>query len=223
MEATVLPSKHDKLLSANLLPTIIVAGVSLLGTGSLPRLNSAKGEIPWKETLTPAAKGTRIAVPGSILKEVKANPDDCLNPSREETAKVDAYQLRKGDFLLIAIWGRSSCFCSPTGNCSFWLYQSRDGNNKLLLKTEMVREFGFLRTSTEGLPDLVLWSHDSADRSPGALWKFNGRAYDSECSWEIVTSFRDVPNGIAEPIESHVEDSTCHQKLIPETESFPKK
>jgi len=219
----VLPSKHDKLLSANLLPTIIVAGVSLLGTGGLPRMNSAKGEIPWKETLTPAAKGTRIAVPSSILNKVKANPNDCPNPSQEEATKVDAYQLRRENFLLIAIWGRSSCFCSPTGNCSFWLYRSRDGKNEPLLETQMVREFGFLRTSTEGLPDLVLWSHDSADRFPGVLWKFNGRAYDSECSWEIVTSFRDLPNLRAEPIESHVENSTCHQKLTPETESFPKK
>jgi hypothetical protein len=218
----VLPCNRTKLLRANLLPTIIVAGVDLLGSGGLPRMNPVKDQIPWKETLTPAAKGIRIAVPSSILTQVKANPDDCLNPSQEEATKMDAYKLRKGNFLLIAIRGRSSCFCGATGNCAFWLYRYRRGTYERLLETDMVRDFGFLRSTTSGLPDLVLWSHDSADRSPGALWRFNGREYDSECSWEIVTSFRDVPNGIAEPIESHVENSTCHQKITPETELFQK-
>ena len=64
-----------------------------------------RDQLLWKETLTSAAKGTRIAVPRSILKKVKANPDDCLNPSQEETTKVDAYLSKKRDFALIAVGG----------------------------------------------------------------------------------------------------------------------
>jgi hypothetical protein len=181
--------------------------------------SSEKTQILWKETLTSAAKGTRIAVPSSILANIRANPDDCLLPSPAETMKVDAYQKRIGNLVLLAIRGRGSCFCSPTGNCSFWLYRSQDGKNNLLLQTEMVQEFGFLSSMTKGLPDVVLWSHDSADRFPGAMWKFNGAEYVSECSWEIVSTFRDIPNQVAQRIESHVESNTCKLKIVPESEA----
>ena len=86
---------------------------------------------------------------------------------------------------------------------------------------DMVNQFGFLPSHTNGLPDLVIWSHDSADRFPGALWKFNGAEYVFECSWEVVSTFRDVPNGVAEWLESHIENNTCKLKLVPGTETRP--
>jgi hypothetical protein len=82
-----------------------------------------------------------------------------------------------------------------------------------------VQEFGFLPSITKGLPDVVLWSHDSADRFPGVLWKFNGTEYVSECSWEIVSTFRDIPNHVAERVESHAENTTCKLKLVPESDA----
>jgi hypothetical protein len=198
----------------------LIAGVPCGPRSLFPaERHSEKAQLFWKETLTPAAKGTRIAVPGSILKDVKANPDDCLNPSPEETTNLEAYQLSKRDFVLIAVWGRSSCFCSPTGNCSFWLYRPRGGKKELLLQTDMVSEFGFLRSTTKGVPDLVLWSHDSAQRFPGALWKFNGAEYVSECSWEVVSTFTDAPDAVAQRLESHIENNTCKLRLAPESET----
>jgi hypothetical protein len=202
----------------------LLATVVLLTVGEAPptisgRAPAEENQILWKETLTSAAKGTRIVVPRSILAKVQANSDDCLDPAPAETVKVDAYQKRIGNLVLVAIWGRSSCFCSPTGNCAFWLYRSQSGKNSLLLQTEMVREFGFLPSITKGLPDVVLWSHDSAQRFPGALWKFNGTEYVSECNWEIVSVFRDVPNSMAERVESHVENNTCKLRLVPENEA----
>jgi len=85
----------------------------------------------------------------------------------------------------------------------------------------MVDEFGFLPSTTKGLLDLVLWSHDSAQRFPGALWKFNGAVYVSECSWEGVSTFRDVPNGTAELVESHIENNTLQAQVVPDTEMRP--
>jgi len=214
----VRPSKCTKLLAILILITVALVGPSLL----LPaEKHPQEYQLLWKQTLTTAAKGTRIATPRSILAEVKASPDDCLDPSPEETTKVDAYRLPKRNLTLIAVWGRGSCFCSPTGNCSFWLYQFRGGKNKLLLQTDMVNEFGFLPSHTKGLPDLVIWSHDSADRFPGALWKFNGAEYVFECRWEVVSTFRDVPNGTAELAESHIGNNTCKLKLVPGTETRP--
>jgi hypothetical protein len=74
----------------------------------------------------------------------------------------------------------------------------------------MVSEFGFLKSTTNGLPDLVLWSHDSAQRSPGALWKFDGSAYEPDCGWEIVRLFRELPDHRWVDAEEHVESNTCN-------------
>ena len=90
-----------------------------------------------------------------------------------------------------------------------------------MLQTDMADEFGFLPSTTKGLLDLVLWSHDSADRFPGALWKFNGAEYVFECRWEVVSTFRDVPNGTAELVESHIENNTCKLQLVPDIETRP--
>lgn len=207
-----------KLLMIWFLIVVVFCGPTLLFPAER---HSEKAQLLWKETLTAAAKGTHIAVPGSILKDVKANPDDCLNPAPQETTKLDAYQLSKRGLVLIAVWGRSSCFCSPTGNCSFWLYRSRGGKKELLLQTDMVSQFGFLRSTTKGLPDLVLWSHDSAQRFPGSLWKFSGAEYVSECSWEVVSAFAGAPSAVAQRVESHIENNTCKLKLAPESEAGP--
>jgi len=214
----VPPPKSMK-LTILLLIAVLVCRPSLLVRAERHSENS---QVSWKESLTAAAKGTRIALPGSILKDVQADPDECLDPSPDETSKVDAYQRRTRNLVLVAVWGRSSCFCGATGNCTFWLYSSRSGKNKLLLQTEMVNQFGFLHTTSKGLPDLVLWSHDSAERFPGAFWKFNGAEYSPECGWEVVSTFRDAPSAKAEWVESHVENNTCKFKVVPEAETNPK-
>ena len=196
-------------------------GLVLFAPVSSAQTTQDGGQILWKKTLTAAAKGTRIALPSAILAQVRANPQDCLDPSPRETVKVDAYEKRKKGSAIIAVWGRGSCFCSPTGNCSFWLYRSGTRKKGPVLATEMVNGFGFLPSETKGLPDLVLWSHDSADRSPAALWKFNGTAYVDECGWEVVSTFRDVPNGVAQWLESHIENNSCKTKVLPDHETAP--
>jgi hypothetical protein len=200
--------------------TLLLASLAF----ALPPLQAQKKTetetgILWKETLTPEAKGTRMTVPKSILNIVRADPDDCLDPSGDETTEVDGYRVRKLGTELVAIWGKGSCFCSPTGNCAFWIFRSRQGNHGLLFHTYMVREFGFRHSASDGLPDLVLWSHDSAQRFPGTLWRFDGKEYVRECAWKIVSSFKDVQNGVAQRVESHVENNSCKLKLIPESES----
>jgi hypothetical protein len=204
-----------KVLMTGSFLAVMVCGLHLLASA---QGHAEKDQILWKETLTAAAKGTRIAPPKSILKEVKSDPDSCLNPSSEETVNVEVFRWSRDGFVMIAVWGRSSCFCSPTGNCAFWLYRSRSGTNELLLQTDMVQEFGFLPSTTKGAPDLVLWAHDSADRFPGALWKFDGAEYVSKCSWEVVSTFEDGANGVARRVENHIESNTCKLRLVPERE-----
>lgn len=213
----------SRLHNPKLLRTLVLSGLSaaVASFASAPvhgQSSRRDGFLLWKKTLTNAAKGTRSTVPRAILEDVRSDPQDCLDSSTNETTKVDGYRLQKQNLTLIAVWGKSSCFCSPTGNCAFWIYRSHRGNYEPLLQTDMVREFGFLQSTTNGLPDLVLWSHDSGQRFPGALWKFDGDTYVSKCSREIVSTYKDVPNGLAEWEESHVESNTCNLKLVPERE-----
>jgi len=175
----------------------------------------------WKATLTSAAKGTRIPLPKEILGHVKAKPDACTNPSSEEMAKLDAYQKKTANVSLIAVWGKSSCYCSPTGNCAFWIYQFEQGKYLERLRADMVREFGFVSSESSGLLDVVLWSHDSAMSFPGHLWEFDGKNYVSKCGWEIVTTYEDLPNRGVKETGSHVERNSCSAKLIPESEPAP--
>jgi hypothetical protein len=142
------------------------------------------GQPPWQEALKSASKSTRIPVSDKILKEVQADPQDCYPASLDETLRLDAYRLTR-PVVLIVVWGRSSCDCSPTGNCDFWIYRVSRGGFQQILETNRVREFNFLRAQTNGLPDLVIRSHDSAQRFPGALWKFDGAAYIPQCGGKL--------------------------------------
>lgn len=198
---------------------IRVLSVALFWGTSMPRRvasqEPSREAILWQKTLTPAAKGSRISIPKSILRQVQADPENCGDLSKTELAKIDAFRFQRGGVTLIAVWGKSSCYCSPTGNCAFWAYRLSHKRYIQLLRTDMVREFGFLRSTAKGLPDLVLWSHDSAMRFPGLLWQFDGREYVAQCGWEIVTSYKELPNLATEPIGSRVENNTCTRRLLP--------
>jgi hypothetical protein len=208
--------KTQRKYSISIVLTLFAAG-TVLGS-SRGQARAQKNPILWKETLTSAAKGSHIPMPPSVLDIVRAKPNDCIDPRQEERVKVDSYQLKEQDVTLIPVWGRSSCFCSPTGNCAFWIFRSRGDKYELILRTHLVREFGFLPSHSNGLPDLVLWSHDSAMTLPGNLWQFDGRKYVRKCGWEVVTSYKDLPNLAVEPIESRVENSTCGREVLPDHE-----
>jgi len=61
----------------------------------------------------------------------------------------------------------------------------------MLLKTDGIHSFGFLRTKIKGIRDLVVWSHDSAFRSPASLYHFDGESYQSACGWEEQSAVED--------------------------------
>ena len=149
----------------------------------------------WKEARSLAAKGTQISVPQSILNELAANPDDCSDPAPGQTTKMDAYRVHNGAKALIAVRGNSSCFCSATGNCEFWVYRSHGAKHEIVLHDEMVNYFTFLKHQTSGYRDLVLWSHGSAFQSSARLLRFNGKEYEQACEWEEEYSGHELPAG----------------------------
>ena len=104
----------------------------------------------WKEARRREAKGTPIPVPKPILGELAAGPDDCADPTPGQTTKMDAYRVQNGNETLIAVRGRSTCFCGATGNCEFWVYRSHRGKYEIILRADMVNNFGFLKDRTDG-------------------------------------------------------------------------
>lgn len=178
-----------------------VALTSLVFPDPGSSLRTRSNQIPvWKEAREPAAKGTRARIPKDILAELTADASqDSTDPcSKDESSKMDAYRVvlnSRRPVVAIAVWGRSSCYCGATGNCQFWVFVNDRGKHRLVLDTGLVRDFGFLKAKTNGYRDLVVWSHDSAFRSPARLFQFDGNQYREACGWEEEYVGHELPEG----------------------------
>jgi hypothetical protein len=177
--------------------TVILASLAfpVLGASQAARSN----RLPmWKEAHKPAAKGTHITTPGGIKELLRAKPDDCPDYATEaERTQFDVYKVYLGRRLGtgIAVWGRGTCFCSPTGNCRFWLARKENGKYNILLATDMVNEFGFLKASTDRARNLLTWEHGSAFLAAAHLYVFSGQQYETTCGWQEEYSGHELPGG----------------------------
>lgn len=75
------------------------------------------------------------------------------------------------------VQGRGSCFCSPTGNCSFWVVVPVGDTFRVLLKVSAIQTAAVQPQMTRGHPDLDLSMHDSAFETTHWTYRFNGRRY----------------------------------------------
>jgi hypothetical protein len=190
-----------------------------------------KGLPMWKEARRPAAKGTRIPLPAAILRQIEAEkltdsettekPEDPCNS--KERAKLTAYlvSLHGRDGSGVLVRAANLCYCGATGNCLFWVFRATASGYQLLLKTDNVQDFGLLASKTLGYRDLVVWSHDSAQRSPARLFQFDGKEYQEICGWEEDYEFKELPNGrwvsVGDP---KIVGSTCDE--LPSSEELRK-
>lgn len=131
--------------------------------------------------------GTEIRVPDRIFNDLAAGADSDMpycNP--EDRKDLEGHQIFVGSKVtdILAIQGRTGCFCSPTGNCDFWIYAHKGGKYWVILETGSVQMFGFMKSRTRGFPDLVAWSHGTATETGGRLFRFNGKRYESTGEWD---------------------------------------
>lgn len=73
--------------------------------------------------------------------------------------------------------GRGSCFCSPTGNCSFWVVVPVGDSYRVLLMASAVQTVAVQPQMTRGHPDLDVSMHDSAFETTHWTYRFDGRRY----------------------------------------------
>jgi len=197
-----------KPLILKLLASILAIGLFSRDAVASPQTINRKSVPPWKESIAPAAKGTHIKPPKKLIEEIRANPDECNCLSPPEMVKVDAYLVRRRGQKLVAIGGRGFCFCGATGNCAFWAFRSQNGRYEKILDTDMVQHFGFVHSATNGLPDLVTWSHGSTFDSGGVLWKFDGDSYQEVCTW-LLTSRAENEDGDSVDVKPYVTQNSC--------------
>jgi hypothetical protein len=84
------------------------------------------------------------------------------------------------------VLGRGACFCSPTGNCAFWVVILSGSSFSVILKTIRVQRYEVLSATAHGRPDLELIAHDSAFQSTHVVYRFDGSRYQRmECAaWD---------------------------------------
>jgi hypothetical protein len=173
--------------------------VFMAGPGSSPRqAQRTENEPMWKEARKPAAKGTQVATPEGVKKLLKAGPDECpdfAKPSERTAFQVFKLSLGPKLGMGMAVWGSRSCFCSPTGNCAFWIVRKVKGRYQVLLRTDMVNDFGFLTSTTNGARDLITWSHGSASMAGASLFVFDGKRYVNICGWQEDYQGHALPDG----------------------------
>jgi hypothetical protein len=179
---------------------------SLLPCAALARPPQRVPPQVWENTVANVEKGTHIVVPKTILKEIVAKSERCPEREQEGAGAFDAYSFGSKAARLIAVKGGGACDCSPTGNCSFWVYRDLGGTYVRVLSTFMVQRFGFLKFKSHDLPDIVVWSHGSAFESGARLLQFNGKRYAKRCSWDTV--FREGSE------EAQIENNTCEVPTV---------
>jgi len=67
--------------------------------------------------------------------------------------------------------------CSPTGNCSFWIYEKSGAGYKLILSNRAVQTFTIQNSQASGYHDLVLGMHGSATERSLTVFRFRDGHY----------------------------------------------
>jgi hypothetical protein len=163
-------------------------------------------------------RGKQVQVPTDILRELSATaPDDYAPCDQREKNRLEAHEIsaEAGAPPLLALQGRGLCYCSPTGNCSFWLYEHKHKTHQLILEIDMVQSFGFLKSKTHGYPNLVTWSHGSATDSSANLFRFDGTKYVASGGWEIEFQYLDENGNLVQPDRARITSHFWGKDTVP--------
>jgi hypothetical protein len=100
-------------------------------------------------------------------------------------------RLRLGDSDGLVIQG-SKLLCGATGNCATWVFRrAKDGWHNLFSgDAPLASAFGFSDATTNGVPNLVLETHMSADVTRRTVFAFNGGVYQPRDCIDVTRSGR---------------------------------
>jgi hypothetical protein len=100
-------------------------------------------------------------------------------------------RLRLGDSDGLVVQG-SKLLCGGTGNCATWVFRrAKDGWHNLFSgDAPLASAFGFSEATTNGVPNLVLETHLSADVTRRTVFTFNGGGYQPRDCIDVTKSGR---------------------------------
>jgi hypothetical protein len=120
----------------------------------------------------------------SILRP-EAGDDRCSEPDPERFSSLRFVELGSNERTQVIVQGVGPCQCSPTGNCSFWVYQQSANGYRLLLRRGAVQAFSIEDTRSHGYRDIVTAMHGSAFESGLTVFKFDGTRYQRRECWNM--------------------------------------
>ena len=133
----------------------------------------------------------KVKVPQKIIQQLMRNDEDVQ--AENYTADQLAHELRAETIDLnndgkpeLIVQG----FCAAVGNCSTWIYRTKEGGYLQLLN-DMAQVIKVRRTITNGYRDLVFETHGSATDSGIMVYKFDGTQYRLKECFERTYRYED--------------------------------
>jgi len=126
---------------------------------------------------TVSAAGLAAAEKRAILDQLDKTSFD--TPDSWDTEALIRH-VRLGDSDGLVIQG-SKLLCGATGNCEIWVFRKTPNGWRNLFNgnAPLASAFGFDSVKSNGVPNLVLETHVSADVTRRTVFAFNGSAYQA--------------------------------------------
>lgn len=168
----------------------------------LPALIAAVASLGW----IAASSDVHAAIPAqNAIKQLVLSPQEkqCVE-DQDDDAAFGVSEAPVGDKSKSALLVRASpgpCgFCSPTGNCGFWVLGPKGDTYSVVLSTFRVQSFKVLDSVSHGYPDLELSAHESAFESTHVIYQFDGQRYRrTKCSEWNYQDERDFGHVLDKP------------------------
>jgi hypothetical protein len=203
---------------------LIATGALASGQQSTPVSNPHKASFDWlfegtqwldekdqikvTKALTPEERKALIEAISVLLRPGRkigsaASEKKLLNDVKNTNVKL--VDLNGDGIPEVIAQGSGEEYCSPTGNCDFWVFMRSGNGYKLILNKGAVQTFAISSKRTNGFNDLVLGRHGSAFEKDLFIYRFADRKYRLgpcySASWESLVGdeWQELKNPIISP------------------------
>lgn len=140
------------------------------------------------------------------IEDLISEEDSQMKPGRHLTeaaldTRVKMIDLNKDGTLEVV--AQAMADCSPTGNCSFWVFQKIHDGYKLLLQG-FGQTFTIQKETTNGYRDIVVSMHDSAFDSVITVYHYNHGAYEDVACYDAAFSIMQADGNMRELKEPQI-------------------
>lgn len=175
---------------------VLSVEIASLPVGGSQKPTSGKFTWNWRDSqelsatqnLTTAnvPEADKLAIAAAIAARLRLNDDTSSDRQLHDSAldtRVKFVDLNRDR--VPEVVAQSMADCSPTGNCSIWVFQKQRHGYKLLLNG-FGQIFTIQNARTNGYDDIVLAVHDSAFDADLTVFQYSNGAY-TDTAWYNAT------------------------------------